>query len=114
MAGRQNRRADHEGTARTRYEYNRKRILATQTVCGICGQPVDKSLKWPHPLSACVDHIIPLDKGGHPFALDNLQLAHMTCNRDKSDKLSKSVNEGQAVQSNRVLPHSMDWMAYKG
>lgn len=104
MAGK-NRRADHIGVARTRYESNRKRILATQSVCGICGKPVDKSLSWPHPMSACIDHIIPIDKGGHPFDINNLQLAHMTCNRAKSDKVSNMQTEeqGKQVLSNRKL-----------
>ena len=35
---------------------------------------MDKKLKYPHPLSACIDHIIPLAKGGHPSDIDNLQL----------------------------------------
>nr|WP_245550633.1 hypothetical protein [Kallipyga massiliensis] len=26
---------------------------------------MDKSLKYPDPMSACIDHIIPVNKGGH-------------------------------------------------
>ena len=104
-------RADRVGSGRTRYDQARKRIIATQSICGICGQPVDKSLRWPHPMSACVDHIIPLDKGGHPFELDNLQLAHMCCNRQKSDKLIGT--EQRTIISNRLLPHSIDWTVYR-
>lgn len=58
-------------------------------MCGICGKPVDFTYKYPHPLSLYIDHIIPVAKGGHPSDLDNLQLAHWTCNRQKSDKLIK-------------------------
>lgn len=96
------------------YTRNRKKILATQTVCGICGKPVDKGLRYPHPMSATVDHIIPIDRGGHPSDIDNLQLAHFICNRYKSDKLTKTqyVDEPKAV-SNRDLPQSMDWVAYR-
>lgn len=113
MAEKKERRADRKGSARMRFDANRKRILASQSICGICGQPVDKTLKWPHPLSACVDHIIPINKGGHPFDLSNLQLAHMTCNRDKSDRIQGENADGKVI-SNRLLPHSMDWLAYKG
>lgn len=108
-------RPDHDGTHRLAFERNKKKIYATQTVCGICGKPVDFSLKYPHPLSPCIDHIIPVDKGGHPSDLDNLQLAHWACNRQKSDKLMKSKTPtGQdAIVSNRLLPQSCDWAAYR-
>ena len=87
----------------------RKRY-ATQTVCGICGKPVDFSYRYPHPLSPCIDHIMPINKGGHPSDIDNLQLAHWTCNRQKSDKIIKGVGEKkEEIISNRVLPHTFDW-----
>ncbi|MBQ2649418.1 MAG: HNH endonuclease [Achromobacter sp.] len=98
------------------FEKNRKRIYATQTICGICGKPVDMTLKYPHPLSKSIDHIIPIDKGGHPSDIDNLQLAHWTCNRQKSDKLVDRkglVTQDSDVISNRVLPQSMDWTTYR-
>ena len=69
-------RADRTGEFRTALEKNRRIIYATQTVCGICGKPVDMSIRYPHPLSPTIDHIIPIAKGGHPSALENLQLAH--------------------------------------
>ena len=96
------------------FEKNRKRIYATQTVCGICGKPVDFSLKYPHPLSPTIDHIIPLAKGGHPSDIDNLQLAHRCCNRQKSDKLvpKKEVSQEVQVVSNRVLPATFDWTTH--
>ena len=68
-------RADRKGPHRANYERNRKRILATQNTCGICGHQVDFSLKSPHPMSATIDHIIPVAKGGHPSDISNLQLA---------------------------------------
>lgn len=115
MAEAKRNRPDKDGTHRLAFEKNKKKIMATQTVCGICGKPVDKGLRYPHPLSPCVDHIIPIARGGHPSDLDNLQLAHWTCNRQKSDKLlrrHKKADDGGAV-SNRILPQSCDWMAYK-
>ena len=106
-------RPDKDGSHRGAFERNKKKIFATQTVCGICGKPVDFSLKYPHPLSACIDHIIPIARGGHPSDFDNLQLAHWTCNRQKSDKLieRKEVAK-QEVLSNRVLPQTFDWTNY--
>jgi 5-methylcytosine-specific restriction endonuclease McrA len=106
-------RPDKDGSHRGAFERNKKKIFATQSVCGICGKPVDFSLKYPHPLSACIDHIIPIARGGHPSDFDNLQLAHWTCNRQKSDKLieRKEVAK-QEVLSNRVLPQTFDWTNY--
>lgn len=108
-------RLDRDGTHRLAFERNKKKIYATQTVCGICGQPVDMDLRYPHPLSKCIDHIIPIAKGGHPSDQNNLQLAHWTCNRQKSDKLTKQSKnaENNELLSNRVLPQSMDWMTYR-
>lgn len=105
-------RPDRSGTHRAQFDKNRKKIYATQTVCGICGKPVDFSLKSPHPLSACVDHIIPVAKGGHPSDIENLQLAHRSCNRLKSDKLVEVIFTEQAESGaidNRDLPQSRDW-----
>lgn len=109
-------RPDQNGTHRVPFERNKKIIYATQTVCGICGQPVDFSIKFPDPLSPCIDHIIPIDKGGHPSDIANLQLAHMTCNRQKANRIMRSKDSQQSVNeviSNRVLPLSRDWSKYK-
>lgn len=109
-------RPDRDGAYQLAFQRNKKKILATQSVCGICGRPVDKSLRYPHPMSATVDHIIPIARGGHPSDLDNLQLAHWTCNRQKSDKLSPAETRKATVEntiSNRVLPQSCDWRAYR-
>lgn len=108
-------RPDHDGTHRLALERAKKKIYASQSVCGICGKPVDFALRYPHPLSPCIDHIIPIAKGGHPSDMENLQLAHWCCNRAKADKLlqkkaSKTKNESA---SNRMLPQSMDCSSYR-
>lgn len=116
MASRR-KRPDREGEHRAQFEKNRRKILLTQDVCGICGKPVDKNLRWPNPLSPTVDHIIPLDKGGHPSSLENLQLAHFVCNRQKSDKVidpTAGKNTKAEIISNRILPQSIDWSEYRG
>ncbi len=104
------------GEQRTAYEKNRKRVLMAQTVCGICGREVDKSLKFPHPLSATVDHIIPISQGGHPSDIENLQLAHLSCNQAKYNRISGTVNKEKVEQEigNRDLPQSTDWTKYEG
>lgn len=82
-----NNRPERNPALRAQYEHNKKIIIATQSICGICGLPVDKSLKYPDPFSPTVDHIIPVAKRGDPIAIENLQLAHRRCNRLKSDHL---------------------------
>ena len=106
-------RPDKDGVHRGTFERNKRRVYATQRTCGICGQPVDFSLRYPDPLSACIDHIIPVAKGGHPSALENLQLAHWTCNRQKADKVYVAREKNDVVISNRDLPQSRDWSAYR-
>lgn len=110
-------RPDKSGTHRAQFDKNARKIYATQKVCAICGKPVDFSLKWPDPMSKTIDHIIPVAKGGHPSDINNLQLAHFSCNRLKSDKIfnQKYVKVGTTdeVISNRILPQSMDWKAYR-
>lgn len=107
-------RPDKDGTHRAAFDKNKKRIYATQTVCALCGRPVDFSLKFPHPMSATIDHIVPVSKGGHPSDIDNLQLAHLSCNRAKADKTAKIVflADDRAI-SNRILPQSMNWSEYR-
>ena len=52
--------------------------------------------------------IIPVSKGGAPASLENMQLAHSFCNRQKSTKLVELQVKEKSV-SNRDLPLSMDW-----
>ena len=105
------RRADQIGEHRAAFDRNKKKIYATQSVCGICGQQVDFALRYPNPMSKTVDHIIPINRGGHPSDLANLQLAHLSCNRQKSDKLTEKqvFGTGTEVISNRMLPQTFDW-----
>lgn len=108
------RRTDRTAGNRGAYEKARQKILKTQTHCGICGKPVDFSYTYPHPLSPTVDHIIPVSKGGHPSDINNLQLAHRCCNREKSDKLlAVAKPEETKLIDNRDLPQHCDWMNFK-
>jgi 5-methylcytosine-specific restriction endonuclease McrA len=51
--------------------------------CKLCHKKVNKRLKYPHPKSASLDHIVPMaEGGGHVKA--NVQLAHFICNSLKS------------------------------
>jgi len=107
-------RPDQDGKHRAAFDKNKKKIYATQAICGICGLSVDPSLKYPHPLSLCIDHIVPIAKGGHPSDISNLQLAHWICNREKSDKLLRPVEAKEKEPAgNNTLPLTMDWRKYR-
>ncbi len=58
-------------------------------VCQICGRKINRRLKHPNPLSASVDHIIPLSKGGDDSPV-NVQASHLRCNVGK-----QATNKGQ-------------------
>ncbi|MGN1276826.1 MAG: HNH endonuclease [Floccifex sp.] len=109
-----NRGMERYGVHRQAFEKAKKRILKEQCICGICGKPVDKKIKYPHPMSATIDHIIPIDRGGHPSDINNLQLAHFKCNRQKADKIPGIYKvEDDLEVGNRVLPLAMDWRTYR-
>lgn len=108
-------RIDRTGEHRVAFDKNKKKILATQEICGICGRPVDKTLRYPHPLAPSIDHIIPVSRGGHPSDIANLQLAHWICNRQKSDKMTRPLpveEERSDEVNNRNLPLHFDWRRY--
>ena len=102
-------RPEKNPALRAQYEHNKKIILSTQSVCGICGKPVDKSLRYPDPMSPTVDHIIPVSKHGDPISLDNLQIAHRYCNRMKSDNLPAEMVAGDKKKDDNSLPQSRNW-----
>lgn len=118
MTRKKRNRPDQDGKFQSLYDKNRRQIFAEQEVCALCGMPVDKRLKFPHPMSATIDHIIPIAKGGHPAALDNMQLAHLICNQLKGSRLTLENNRKTAEKaepvSNRILPHTINWTEYKG
>ncbi len=52
--------------------------------CGICGGRVPKGRRHPHPMSASIDHIIPIAHGGGNGP-ENLRLVHLRCNLSRRD-----------------------------
>lgn len=101
-------RPDQSGWAEATYRKAKKIIYASQSNCAICGRPVDFDRKFPDPWSATLDHIIPIAKGGDPASLENLQLAHLRCNRIKGTKALELQVKEKAV-SNSDLPLMCDW-----
>ncbi len=54
-------------------------LMHSGCVCQLCGESVSLVVKWPHPMSPSIDHIVPVSHGGTDD-LDNLRLTHLTCN----------------------------------
>jgi len=53
--------------------------------CGLCGKKVNRRLRYPHHLSASLDHIVPIADGGRHVRA-NVQLAHWICNSRKQHR----------------------------
>lgn len=52
--------------------------------CHLCRKKVDPKFKYPHPMSATRDHLIPISHGGL-HEKRNVKLAHWDCNRRRHD-----------------------------
>ena len=55
-------------------------------ICSLCHKTVKQALHWPDPMSATMDHIIPLTKGGE-HSWKNVALAHFICNTRKNNRI---------------------------
>ena len=80
----------------------RARVLAEESMCGVCGEPVDKTLGFipnthskrcadpsctgcvPDPMRPEVDEIIPVHRGGSPIDRSNCRLTHRRCNQSRN------------------------------
>lgn len=89
----------------------RRRVLAAYDTCAICGRPVDKTLKSPHPMSAEVDELIPVSRGGDPYSFANCRLTHRICNRFKSDKTDEHARALLAGKQT-IKPSSMPFRTF--
>lgn len=58
-------------------------------ICQICGQKINRRLKYPNPRSGSIDHIVPLSKDGIDTP-SNVQASHLRCNLGKH-----ATNKGQ-------------------
>ena len=72
------------------YAAARTKLLAAAkanpaAVCGLCGRPAIEGDPWQP------DHIVPSSRGG-ASTIDNLQLAHTSCNRRRGSKLGAETS----------------------
>jgi 5-methylcytosine-specific restriction endonuclease McrA len=79
------RRQRHYLTYAQYHRLRREVIARYGTICYLCGQPVCADLPHRHPQSLTLDHVVPWSAGGLDTP-ENLRVAHMICNVEKSDR----------------------------
>lgn len=58
--------------------------------CWLCGDAIDKSLRWPNRYYRSIDHVVPLSRGGtHTY--DNIRITHWICNVRKNNQIIEPV-----------------------
>ncbi|WP_239701690.1 HNH endonuclease [Yimella sp. NH-Cas1] len=65
-------------------------------VCGLCGEAVDRSLRWPDLMSPSLDHVTPLIANGE-HSRANTQLAHWICNVRKGAKVAAELAKADSA-----------------
>lgn len=58
--------------------------------CIVCDEPIDKNIEYPDKMSATLEHIIPLSKGG-THTWDNVAPSHLLCNGKKGNEQMDDV-----------------------
>lgn len=66
----------------------RRAIASKDPICAICGKWIDVEAPAFSPLAVEVDHIVPRARGGDIYSLENLQLTHSRCNRQKGTRMA--------------------------
>lgn len=83
-AGRDSADKNHRARARKygveHESVNRRKVFDRDGwVCGICGDLIFESVKYPDPMCVSLDHVVPLSRGGgHLYS--NTQASHLACN----------------------------------
>lgn len=89
------RRDERIASASVREDIDRRAVFERDDwTCNICGGPIPQDAVYPDPLSAQVDHVVPLSQGGD-HSYDNVAASHMRCNLTKRD--------GRAVDRNKLI-----------
>lgn len=99
---------------KTEWANARKRALATlDPVCAICHRYIDVELPRKDPLTGAwndlsveIDHIVPRARGGALYALENLQLSHSRCNRQKGARMAEDYIGNEVTNP---FPLSNQW-----
>lgn len=83
----------------------RAQVIREESVCYVCGRPVDKTLPGTAPMGPQVDHIVARSEGGAVFERSNLHLIHSRCNQKKKNKNLDEIRYDELNDRQ----HSRDW-----
>ncbi len=82
------------------------RVYREEDLCGICSQPVDKTIPYidpdtskPHPWAKSIDEIIPISLGGSALERANVRLAHRICNIRRGDGTRSAIESVKRVRA---------------
>ena len=79
--------------------YTRSEVFEDDSfLCYLCENPVDMRMRWPHPNSPSIDHVVPIAHGGTDTR-DNVRLACAECNMAKRDLAVDEFLMGLTVYS---------------
>ena len=91
----------------TEWANARKRAIASKDhTCAICHTLIDVEAPAFSPLAVEVDHIVPRARGGALYELENLQLTHSRCNRQKGAKMTSDYD---GLGDSNPVPLSNAW-----
>ena len=77
----------HLGRGGHRWRELSAQVFREESLCWLCGQPVDQRLHSRHRMSRTVDHLVQLQHGGPPLMRSGCRLAHRGCNSARSNRL---------------------------
>lgn len=69
----------------------RARLLATTTVCEVCGEALNRAIPPGHPLAPEVDERVPIAAGGNPLDRGGTRLIHAQCNKAEWQRWRRRV-----------------------
>jgi len=81
------------------------RRLVTETYgnrCHICALPINLALRYPHPGSLSLDHVLPRSRGGSD-AVTNLRPVHLRCNLSRGARPVSAVRPAREPASGRFF-----------
>jgi 5-methylcytosine-specific restriction endonuclease McrA len=92
------------------YRRRRAHVLKTSDTCHWCGRWLDPELKYPHPHSATVDHVIPVSRGGSSTG-GQLVASCWECNKGRSNRLGPPLPKRQQTQARQPPKpiHGREW-----
>lgn len=74
----------------------RERVRREESICWLCGGPIDPELRAPHPYSFTVDHVQPVALGGSELDRGNCRAAHRIHNQQRGIGRARPLVEARS------------------